>query len=247
MNELPSAGDNYYQDLCNKFYYKNNIQGRKLQYIAKLFLGKTTDSTAPPISDGKNVAYTNSEKFTALTNFFLCNSQLEDNNAEVPPYSHKPGPVLSNITVTMQDVWDILKYLNTNKATGADGVSLKMLMEAAPFIAESLTKLIEMSLDRKIYPKSWKWTNVLTLFKKNDTCQMGNYRAISPLIRDMRIIFCDTSKDFDRVWHQGLLYELNKFGIKRDLLQRYCSCLQNRCQSLQRLGLSKPGCPRALY
>ena len=100
--------------------------------------------------------------------FFLCNSELEDTNANAPPYSHELGPILSNITATTHDVLVILKSLDTNKATGADGISPKMLKEAAPAIAESLTKLINMSLDCKIFPKSWKLANVLPLFQKND-------------------------------------------------------------------------------
>jgi hypothetical protein len=30
--------------------------------------------------------------------------------------------------------------------------------------------------------------------------------------KDIRFIFCDISKAFDRVWHTGLLYKLRKIG-----------------------------------
>ena len=36
--------------------------------------------------------------------------------------------------------------------------------------------------------------------------------------KDVRIVFCDISKAFDKVWHQGLLYKLRRVGIKGDLL-----------------------------
>jgi hypothetical protein len=36
--------------------------------------------------------------------------------------------------------------------------------------------------------------------------------------KDVRFIFCDISKAFDRVWHCGLLYKLRKYGIKGNLL-----------------------------
>ena len=36
--------------------------------------------------------------------------------------------------------------------------------------------------------------------------------------KDIRIVFCDQSKGFDRVWHQGLLYKLECIGITGDLL-----------------------------
>jgi hypothetical protein len=36
--------------------------------------------------------------------------------------------------------------------------------------------------------------------------------------KDIRVIFCDISKAFDRVWHTGLLYKLRKIGIDGNLL-----------------------------
>ena len=37
--------------------------------------------------------------------------------------------------------------------------------------------------------------------------------------KDVRIVFCDVSKAFDRVWHEGLLYKLAKIGIGGKLLE----------------------------
>ena len=68
--------------------------------------------------------------------------------------------------------------------------------------------------------------------------------------KDVRIVFCDISKAFDRVWHKGLLYKLHRFGIKGDLLQWYGSYLQNRCQRVvlgnatSDIGFIKAGVPQ---
>ena len=68
--------------------------------------------------------------------------------------------------------------------------------------------------------------------------------------KDMRIVFCDISKAFDRVWHKGLLDKLHRFGIKGDLLQWYGSYLQNRCQRVvlgnatSDIGFIKAGVPQ---
>ena len=48
--------------------------------------------------------------------------------------------------------------------------------------------------------------------------------------KDIRIVFCDQSKAFDRVWHQGLLYKLESIGITGDLLSWFRSYLHNREQ-----------------
>jgi hypothetical protein len=48
--------------------------------------------------------------------------------------------------------------------------------------------------------------------------------------KDVRFIFCDISKAFDRVWHCGLLYKLRKYGIKGNLLTWFGSYLSDRKQ-----------------
>ena len=37
--------------------------------------------------------------------------------------------------------------------------------------------------------------------------------------KEVRAVFCDVSKVFDRVWHKGLLFKLNSVGINGSLLQ----------------------------
>ena len=49
--------------------------------------------------------------------------------------------------------------------------------------------------------------------------------------KDVRIVFCDISKAFNRVWHQGLSFKLRKIGINGDLLGWFDNCLTERKQS----------------
>ena len=46
----------------------------------------------------------------------------------------------------------------------------------------------------------------------------------------MRLVFCDISKAFDRVWHRGLLHKLSSLGITGNLLKWFSSYLSNRRQ-----------------
>ena len=36
--------------------------------------------------------------------------------------------------------------------------------------------------------------------------------------KEARIVFCDISKAFDRVWHDGVVYKLRRMGIRGPLL-----------------------------
>ena len=48
--------------------------------------------------------------------------------------------------------------------------------------------------------------------------------------KEVRAIFCDVSKAFDRVWHKGLLYKLQTVGISGPLLAWFKDYLDNRRQ-----------------
>ena len=48
--------------------------------------------------------------------------------------------------------------------------------------------------------------------------------------KEVRVVFCDISKAFDRVWHKGLLHKLACMGISGSLLQWFQSYLSNRRQ-----------------
>ena len=48
--------------------------------------------------------------------------------------------------------------------------------------------------------------------------------------KEVRAIFCDISKAFNRVWHKGLLYKLSSNGISGPLLQWFTDYLSNRKQ-----------------
>jgi len=48
--------------------------------------------------------------------------------------------------------------------------------------------------------------------------------------KEVRAVFCDISKAFDRVWHRGLLFKLDHLGIQGNLLSWFKSYLSARKQ-----------------
>ena len=68
--------------------------------------------------------------------------------------------------------------------------------------------------------------------------------------KDVRIVFCDISKAFDRVWHEGLLFKLERIGIGGNLLKFFKHYLSNRTQSVivdgqsSEIGHIKAGVPQ---
>jgi hypothetical protein len=60
--------------------------------------------------------------------------------------------------------------------------------------------------------------------------------------KDVRIVFCDISKAFDRVWHEGLLFKLSQIGIGGKMLNFFKNYLSDRQQCVVIEGhSSEPG------
>ena len=150
-----------------------------------------------------------------------------------------------------------------------------------------LKVIFENCLRRGLFPKIWKYANVVPVHKKNEKNLKKNYRPISllpifgkileklmydslyshlvscnllnpnqsgfrpsdstinqlistthtifkafdcnpPL--DVRSVYLDISKAFDRVWHDGLIYKLKRCGVSGDLLSLIQSFLKDRKQ-----------------
>ena len=48
--------------------------------------------------------------------------------------------------------------------------------------------------------------------------------------KEVREVFCDISKPFDRVWHRGLIHKLRDIGCPEALIKLFSSYLLNRRQ-----------------
>ena len=50
--------------------------------------------------------------------------------------------------------------------------------------------------------------------------------------KEVRVVFCDISKAFDRVWHSGILLKFRAAGVTCEVLAWFRSHLSNRKQSV---------------
>ena len=212
-------------------------------------------------------------------------STLDESNAALPDNQYLHESTLNQIEITESEVLEQLKSLDINKAFGPDNISPRLLKEGADHLAPILKHLFTTSIQAAVFPAIWKQANVSPVHKKDDKCQVSNYRPISLIscvgklleriifkhvynhLRDnhilsqvqsgflpgrsttaqllemydifsaaldcnkeMRVVFLDIAKAFDRVWFKGLLYKLRKSGIGGPLLQWFHSYLLNRQQ-----------------
>ena len=63
-------------------------------------------------------------------------------------------------------VLTFLKQLDINKATGSDGIPVRLLKETADQISASLTMLFNKSLRLGIFSGEWKLANIVPISRK---------------------------------------------------------------------------------
>ena len=88
---------------------------------------------------------------------------------------------LNTILITDSDVEDVLKLLNTSKASGPDPISPRLLKEGSDILSHQLARLFNTSLHTSYFPTVWKQANVVPVFKKGEKTNVSNYRSISLL------------------------------------------------------------------
>ena len=153
----------------------NLLLGRKSKKteINELKLGESV------LTDSKQI----SEAFN--DHFSVIGSKVKNS---VQPTSVMPESYVKPATsqfefksVTVSDVFSLLLGLSVSKASGLDGISARILKDAAAVISEPLCNILNRSLSLGIFPDSWKIAKVFPIHKgnaKNDPC---NYRPISVL------------------------------------------------------------------
>ena len=111
-------------------------------------------------------------------------------------------------------------------------------------------KILENILFLKMY-NHFTSNNLITKnqsgFRPNDSvtnqliCLVDSIHSSLDINLDVRSVFLDISKAFDKVWHEGLLFKLKQNGINGKLLKLLKSYLANRNQRVLLNG-SESGC-----
>ena len=196
-------------------------------------------------------------------------------------------------TILMKHHTLFFQTLKPGKASGPNGLLNAFLREISSELSHPLGCLFNISLQSGIVPASYKEANVCPIHKKGDRSNVCNYRPISLLNsenkvlerlisknlynhfldnnflssfqsgfipgdstanqliflyhtfcealdagKEVRAVFCDISKAFDRVWHTGLLYKLRAAGVTGNVLQWFKKYLPDRKQRVVLPGMS---------
>ena len=85
---------------------------------------------------------------------------------------------LKNFSFYEHEIVSIIQSLNSNKAHGWDGISIRMIQICDEKIALPLKIIFDTALKSGSYPDKWKRANVVPVDKKESKNMLKNYRPI---------------------------------------------------------------------
>lgn len=84
--------------------------------------------------------------------------------------------------ITSEQVKGFIDQIPVDKATGPDGVGLRLLKLASPMISKSLSRIINHCITMGKFPTKWKEASVTPIYKsKGCKSEVSNFRPISVL------------------------------------------------------------------
>ena len=75
---------------------------------------------------------------------------------------------IDEVVISEDAVFEVLCKIDPSKACGPDDIPGRLLKEGAPWLAEPLTQLYNLSLQSGVLPRDWRRANVTPVFKKGD-------------------------------------------------------------------------------
>ena len=129
--------------------------------------------------------------------------------------------------VTLNDVEKEIKKLNPIKATTFNIIPFKMLIKTSNISAQFVHKILNESVETRIYPDNIKLADITPVFKKKDPLNKINYRPVS--------VLPSVSKIFQKLLqHQFVNYIENYLSVSPQ--QPLISLIENCKKSLDQKG-----------
>lgn len=175
---------------CKKRYYENLLKAtchsKFWKNINSIFGRSREDKQILLINDGRR-AKSDQETCEVFNNYFTrVGHELANNisrNPRMSPYENVVS-VSSSIFLqpsTVIEVVTLISELDSNKSSGYDGISAKLLKSNPLQFAKILSDVFNLIITNGQYPDSLKIAKVTPIFKTGDATIPSNYRPISTL------------------------------------------------------------------
>ena len=111
--------------------------------------------------------------------------------------------------VTVQETKEFIAKLSRSKAAHPDAISVKVLKLVSPVFSYPITRLFNLSIEKRTFSNKWKVARVTPLFKHGACDSRDNYRPISVLSVLSKLLEKHVAASFmNYLVKNGLLYDL---------------------------------------
>lgn len=136
------------------------------------------ESDGKELSDPESISLSFNKFFTTIGSKLAEKFDSSDPDIDIKTSSNS---TFTFKPITCEEVHKILSGLSTKKACGLDGISSRLLKEAAPKISLPLSIIFNHSVNSGTLPQEWKCAKVTPIYKDGSALDCSNYRPISVL------------------------------------------------------------------
>ena len=234
ISEIRSSKKSFYDTIAAKLS-SSTLSPKDWWTTLKSFIRPNSTTSVPPLSLSGIIYTDETDKANILNDFFQSQTILNEENAVLPDL-HPPASIvpLESIIFTADAVESVLKLLPTGKASGPDGLSNRLLGELSNELAQPYQCLFNQSIRMGTVPSSYKEAYVSPVPKKDDLSIVSNYRPISLLNADDKLLERLMFKYlFNHLRYNNLLSSLQSGFIPGDSTVNQLTFLYNKfCQAL---------------
>ena len=139
-------------------------------------------------------------------------SSINQPPATINPVSH----LLDQVSLSEEQIKLKLTHI-MQRTGGPDKITSRELAEAADSLFEGLFSIFKNSLQRGIFPSNWKTGEVVPVFKKGIKSDCANYRPLTMLNLNSKILESVVCDSLDHHLGTNELIHPNQWGFKKGL------------------------------
>lgn len=191
---------------------KNSNDTKKLwKYVnQKLAKNNRKDGNIIYLYDENKLKIKDSDKIANTMNSYFCNIGTKLSNEIQKPQNKEiklPSMNKNSIFITPTDSFEIASIIHNLKLKngGVDNIDAKTLIVLSRHIVLPLVHIINLSIEKAIWPDALKSADVTPIYKAKERHNVTNYRPIS--------LISNLAKIFEKVLYQRLLGFIKKNKI----------------------------------
>ena len=174
-------------ELDQKNFEESTFKGRNFSKLQKYFKSIRKNSSTPKTMYwNEKTESTEHGKANILNNYFVSVFIIKQNE-NILPIAELPGSIKC-FNFSENEIYDILKTLNLQKARGPDRLGNTVLTNLADSITPSLKLIYNTITNKATFPTIWKLSQIIPTFKNGNKQSVTNYRPISLLTAVSKVL-----------------------------------------------------------